>query len=214
MTQAWRWVPALVLGIGALFTVGMHGQRTLPLRADLSETIPAELAGLRGVDVPMAEWELELAGVDDYLYRVFSAPGTAGDQMVASLYVGYYMQQAGGRTIHSPKNCLPGSGWQALDAQTLTVGGPSGPVQVNRYVITNDVETALVLYWYQGRGRVEANEYVVKLDLLRDAAFRRRSEEALVRIVVPLRSTEAEALDVATRTATAVMPALDRALPL
>lgn len=45
---------------------------------------------------------------------------------------------------------------------------------------------ALVYYWYQGRGRIEASEYLVKWHLLRDAALRGRTEEALVRIVVPL----------------------------
>ena len=41
-------------------------------------------------------------------------------------------------------------------------------------------------YWYQGRGRVAANEYAVKWQLLRDAARYGRTEEALVRVVVPL----------------------------
>ena len=41
-------------------------------------------------------------------------------------------------------------------------------------------------YWYQGRGRVAHNEYLVKWDLLRDAALERRTDEALVRLVVPV----------------------------
>jgi EpsI family protein len=59
-------------------------------------------------------------------------------------------------------------------------------VAINRFLLANGGARALVYYWYQGRGRVEANEYRVKWHLLRDAALHGRTEEALVRIVVPL----------------------------
>ncbi|MGH7445934.1 MAG: exosortase C-terminal domain/associated protein EpsI, partial [Longimicrobiales bacterium] len=68
-------------------------------------------------------------------------------------------------------------------------------------------------YWYQGRGRIEASEYMVKLNLLRDSMFRQRSDEALVRIVVPVTTTEEDALDLATRVAADMAPAVDAVLP-
>ena len=57
---------------------------------------------------------------------------------------------------------------------------------MNRYVLKNGAATAVVYYWYQGRGRVVANEYAVKWNLLRDAAVAGHTEEALVRVVVPV----------------------------
>ena len=60
---------------------------------------------------------------------------------------------------------------------------------------------------------MEANEYVVKWDLLRDAALRQRSEEALVRIVVPITESQDQAFDLAALAAEALVPALNRALP-
>ena len=60
-----------------------------------------------------------------------------------------------------------------------------------------------------------ASEYTVKWDLLRDAAIRRRTDEALVRLVIPIapeRPIE-EADDLATRAATSLIPTLDRFLP-
>ena len=59
----------------------------------------------------------------------------------------------------------------------------------------------MVLYWYQGRGRISANEYLVKWELLRDATLKQRTDEALVRVIVPVRSTEAEAEALARRIA-------------
>jgi EpsI family protein len=130
-----------------------------------------------------------------------------------TLYVGYYDRQTQGRTIHSPKNCLPGSGWEPLASRAATVATAAGAVTANRYLLQNGRQHALVLYWYQGRGRVAWNEYGVKWDLLRDAALRRRSDEALVRIVVPVQDTEADAARLAREIAAAIVPAVARALP-
>lgn len=213
MSPVWRWTPAVVLGVAALFMVGIDAQRALPLKAELGESVPADINGLVGEDVAMEDWEIELAGVDDYLFRVYTPNNAATDQAVVTLYVGYYERQTGGRTIHSPKNCLPGSGWEALESRPVEISTDAGPVTVNRYLVSNGQATALVLYWYQGRGRVEANEYRVKWDLLRDATIRRRSEEALVRVVVPLHADEAGARSVAHDVAAVVIPALFEALP-
>ena len=86
-------------------------------------------------------------------------------------------------------------------------------MQVNRYVLQKGSQRALVLYWYQGRGRVQANEYVVKWDLLRDAATRQRTEEALVRLVVPFDTDEDRAFQLAARAAGVVISKLTLALP-
>ncbi len=88
-------------------------------------------------------------------------------------------------------------------------------MKVNRYLLQNGDQRALVLYWYQGRGRVQASEYMVKWDLLRDAALRHRSDEALVRIVVPLVGTgvEEDSFALARSVAEELVPALNKALP-
>jgi len=208
-----RWVPAGILVVGAtLATVGVTAQRSLPLRMALAEAVPASLEGLRSRDVELSPAEAKAAGVTTYLARDYVAANDTG-AAVFTLYVGYYAQQQQGQTIHSPKNCLPGAGWEPLTSQPQTVTTAAGAVTVNRYLIQNGQRRALVLYWYQGRGRVAWNEYRVKWNLLRDAAIRRRSDEALVRIVVPIVASEATALTTATAAAAAIVPALARALP-
>jgi EpsI family protein len=99
-------------------------------------------------------------------------------------YVGYYDKQTQGKSMHSPKNCLPGAGWEVLRDGTATVVASDGPHVVNRYLLKNGAQQAVVYYWYQGRGRVVASEYLVKWDLLRDAALEGHTEEALVRLIV------------------------------
>ena len=215
-TQLWRWAPGVLLTLGATLTVGIDTQRSLPLRDDLADVVPGTYSGLDGADLSISEEELRVVGADAYLYRVFrTEDGTASAGAPAfSLYVGYYERQGRGYTIHSPKNCLPGSGWEALMSSTAAVPTPEGPVEVNRYLIQREDQRALVLYWYQGRGRVAHNEYRVKFDLLRDSALFGRSEEALVRVVVPIVDTTVEAAqEQATGFAAVLIPALYRALP-
>lgn len=215
MRAPWlAWMPALVLGLGALITVGIDTQRALPLRASLSASVPETIGDHVSRDIEISEAERRVARVTDYLLRTYAPADTLAGQAHFSVYVGYYSQQSQGKTIHSPKNCLPGTGWEALESRTAEVPLSGGGVaKVNRYLLQREDDRALVLYWYQGRGRVQANEYVVKWDLLRDSALKGRSDEALVRIVVPVAENVDAAFDFASDVAATLIPALEVALP-
>ena len=204
----------MLLVVGVAITQGINPSASLPLRAPLDETIPREIAGLQGRDATVPENERVVAGMTNYLLRNF-VRATGATAATFSLYVGYYDQQSQGKAIHSPKNCLPGAGWEALQSSATTIHTASGRVTVNRYLLRKGDEQALALYWYQGRGRIQANEYAVKWNLLLDAALRHRTDEALVRIVVPLTTgSDASALDLASRAAEEVVTGVSAALPL
>jgi hypothetical protein len=75
---------------------------------------------------------------------------------------------------------------------------------------------AVVYYWYQGRGRVVASEYAVKYNLLKDAALKGHTEEALVRIVIPVDpsdSTQVQADELGRRIAPRLMNEVEQVLP-
>lgn len=213
------WMPAALLGAGCLLLASVSAQRAMPLRAEL-RTLPDSVAGYVGRDQVIGVEEQRVAGMTNYVLRFFAPAGRAVDSATAtasafSIYVGYYAQQTQGRTIHSPKNCLPGAGWEALSAGYREIATGAGPIRVNRYLLANKANRALVYYWYQGRGRVQANEYRVKVELMRDAALRGRTEEALVRIVVPLSDTtrDADAEALADRVAQRLIPQVYHVLP-
>lgn len=179
MMRDWgSWIPGGFLAAGCVLTFGVNQQRSTPLSRPL-DSIPLVLAGQPGIAGVIPEDQQEAAGMSSYIFRFY---GEATPPF--EVYVGYYDHQTQGKTIHSPKNCLPGSGWEALQQSTIPLTTTLGTVTVNRYVLQNKDQRALVLYWYQGRGRIAAGEYQVKWELLRDAALRGRTEEALVRVVV------------------------------
>jgi EpsI family protein len=203
------YIPAVLLGAGALLLLGIDRQQAMPLRGPLSE-IPTQILGFQGTDRPVSPEEQQVAGMNAFVLREYRA-GSAAPAF--SVYVGYYEQQTQGRTIHSPRNCLPGAGWEPLAVSDREISLGTGRVSLRRYVLAKGTQKALVYYWYQGRGRISSNEYKVKWELLRDAALRGRSEEALVRIVLPLEGSEAAVDSLAAATARILIPAIDRSLP-
>ena len=220
MHSVTRYTPAALLGVGCLLTSGMREQEKVPSRqpmSALSVSVPDRpLVG----DIVVAEAERKVAGMTDYVFKTFQRDST---DLGLSVYVGYYDYQTQGKTIHSPKNCLPGNGWEQVSASVLQVpvGGTAHPV--NRFLLAAKGQQALVFYWYQGRGRVESSEYRVKWNLMRDAAVYGRTDEALVRIVVPIDGrdlrahggpkTYAAADSMAMQLARTLIPAVDDLLP-
>jgi EpsI family protein len=128
---------------------------------------------------------------DDLLNRYY-AKGSLG----ANLFVAAFRSQRNGKAPHSPKNCLPGSGWTPLNSTVAEIDvGRSAPIQVNRYVVAHGDERSLVLYWYQSRDRAIASEYTAKFWVVADAVRLNRTDTALVRVVLPIVNRDEEAAD-------------------
>jgi EpsI family protein len=84
--------------------------------------------------------------------------------------------------------CLPGSGWRI---ESGVVASPEGTtLRVNRMLIANGDDRALVYYWFDQRGRDLTSEWSVKWYLFWDAVTMRRSDGAMVRLLTPLHRGE------------------------
>jgi EpsI family protein len=169
---------------------------------------------LEGMPTTLGSWQLIQSGViepeildvlkaDDILNRTYcnSASGdckTSGQ--AANLFVAGFRTQRTGKAPHSPKNCLPGSGFVPISSGELAVDvGRAVPISVNRYVVASGSERDMVLYWYQSRDRVVANEYKAKFWVMADAIHLNRTDTALVRVIVPVvNRDEAQAQTTAT----------------
>jgi EpsI family protein len=101
------------------------------------------------------------------------------------LFVVYYSAQRSGDALHSPRNCLPGAGWEPVSSGFLEISNPTPAgsfFPANHYVIEKDGVRQDVLYWYQAHGREFASEYLGKIYLAWDGITRGRTDGALVRI--------------------------------
>jgi EpsI family protein len=201
----------LILG-GIIINVWEWAGEAKVSRRALRE-LPAQVGSWHqvGVDQRFDPQTESVLRADDYLSRNYAS----ADGRVASFYVGYYSTQRTGATYHSPLNCLPGSGWEMDEAASITItpagGAPS--FEANRYIVQNGDDKQLLIYWYQGRGRKTASEYWGKIYTVIDSIRRRRSDGAMVRVMMPVGKSEEATLKAATDLAAQIAPALPEYVP-
>jgi EpsI family protein len=197
------------IAAAGVYASGSSGEEVAVSREPLS-SLPSTIDGWHGRDsAPLADDVVAVLGVDDYISRHYARAG----RPPIALYAGYYASQRQGDTIHSPQNCLPGAGWQPVSSDRVTIHAGGTPVTVNRYMIQKGIDRQLVLYWYQGRGRVVADEYANKAWLMLDAARLRRTNGALVRLITPVAGSADAAFEELSAFTTAVFPRLASHLP-
>ena len=163
-----------------------------------------------GSDQKFSTQAESVLGATDYLMRDYrSVEGQRGN-----FYVGYYASQRDGATYHSPLNCLPGSGWIMSNPGKVTITPQGKPAfEANRYLIQNGDSKELLIYWYQGRGRAVASEYWGKIYTVVDSVRLRRSDAAMVRVMIPVKESETAALQTAGGFAASVSSLLPEFIP-
>lgn len=163
---------------------GAAHYETPPVIAALAQ-FPNQVADWRTIrDIPIEKGVQEVLRADDTLSRVY-ADTASGES--ASLFIAFFRTQRRGQAPHSPKNCLPGAGFEPTESGAMDIPVPGhGNVQVSRYLVSRGEEHSLVLYWYQSRNRTIASEYAAKFWLVADSIRYHRSDTAIVRVVVPV----------------------------
>jgi EpsI family protein len=210
--QSWRLVVVLSIIVGtAVFLQAHRSAETIPRSAPMS-TFPITVGEWSGRDVPINAEALSVLGPGDFLNRIYYSKRNAAP---VSLFIGYFPSQRTGDTMHSPKNCLPGSGWTFASSGTTEISEPGRPMRVGRYIIAKGNERQFVLYWYQAHGRAVASEYWAKVYLVTDSIRMNRTDGSLVRVITPMppgedeKSAEARASEFARE----IAPSLSRYIP-
>lgn len=182
-----RNVAALLTGVGILavsavaFEVMPEREDVIPERSDFAE-FPTQFGEWKGRSSHLEQVIVNALNFDDYLMADYKTSDRKED---VNLYIGYYATQRADKVPHSPRACIPGGGWSISDMKAVQVDGVSVggvPLQVNRLQIEKGEYKQVVYYWFQQRGRVVTNEWMVKLYLLVDSIRMRRTDGALVRI--------------------------------
>lgn len=190
------WVVGALL-VGALgFSVSLeHRDEAIPSRIDYAE-FPLKLGNWTGRRQVMEQQYIDALKFDDYILADYVYSPVAGSvvalnselvgsKMPVNFYSAYYGSQRKGESIHSPRSCIPGGGWQIMSHEVVSMGDISlygQPLKLNRLLIQKGEDRQLVYYWFQQRGRDLTNEYVVKWYLFWDALTMNRTDGALVRL--------------------------------
>lgn len=178
-------------------------------------SMPTTIDGYTSQDIPIDQAVLDVLGKGSFLNRVYlSSPHPSPVSAIAAanaertgaspftspvardavgLFIGYFPTQRTGQSIHSPQNCLPGSGWTFDSSGTTDLVDASGKhYRVGEYLISNGRAKQEVLYWYQSHGRSIANDYKAKLYMLTDSIRLGRTDAALVRVLTPVGAGEGQ----------------------
>jgi EpsI family protein len=177
----WHMVGTLVLLATTLAASKLTAHRRSDALTQPLDSIGPVIQGFVGSEnPPLTSGVLRELKCSSYLARTYVKDGVHAD-----LFIAYYAEQRAGESMHSPKHCLPGSGWEIWDYGSTDIRASGHSFKVNKYSIENSGERRLVLYWYQSKGRIIASEYVGKLLLARDALLQNSTAGSIVRIIVP-----------------------------
>jgi EpsI family protein len=186
MTEKLRF--GCLIGLLLLGTIGLHWGshgHPVPPRRDFA-AFPTQVADWSGRDVSdLSVAEKRVLAADSYLLREYRQDITGAE---VDLFVVYYASQRSGDALHSPKNCLPGAGWEPVSSGVIPISDPASPgssFEAAHYVVEKDGVELDVLYWYQAHGRRFASEYLGKIYLAWDGITKRRTDGALIRITAP-----------------------------
>ncbi|HSU59403.1 MAG TPA: EpsI family protein [Bryobacteraceae bacterium] len=206
MTQrSWYFGISLFLMCAAWTGATLIELRPATALAKPLQTIDRRIDGWVGrEDPPLSGSVLESLRPTSYVSRTYQK-----ETKSLGLFVAYYALTRPGESMHSPKNCLPGGGWEILESGFTDVQLGSKHVAVNKYLIEKSGERQLVIYWYQSKERIVASEYSGKLFRAWDAISNGDTSGSIVRIVLPDRP---DALGDARSFAEAVIPEVQQAI--
>ncbi len=199
----------ILLATAGLTALASHSERIAPNKP-FSE-FPLIIGPWQGTRGQMDQKVYNILGVEDYIMADYRK--ASGEQV--NLYVGFYQSQKEGDLIHSPKNCMPGAGWNIIENSVIPVvlDDTGQPVKVIKLLLAKGPEKMVVLYWFQSRGRIIASEYMQKIWLVVDSITKNRTDGSFVRLISPVITSEADSLNILKEYAKTVYPALKAHIP-
>jgi exosortase D (VPLPA-CTERM-specific) len=208
--------------LGATASIAASYQSMPKLVRQSFTDFPQQIGGWAGAPIALdAEILGALKDADTYngdFTEGHNAEGAAAAPV--SLFVAYYDSLSTAAAIHSPRVCLPGSGWEFASFEERNFGDVINGVTgtYNHVLIQKGEQKILMYYWYQQRDRRTANEFGMKYYVLVDNLLKGRKDGALVRLYTPIitsvgDSAEAEAEARLRSFAAALAPKLPNYLP-
>ncbi len=177
------------------------------------DTFPMTIGDWRGTTSKFDQKVYDILGVEDSILASYQT----NDGRSVQFYVGFYQSQKEGDLIHSPKNCMPGSGWNILNTSIESVdvgqGGSVKNINVIKLILVKESQKQVVLYWFQSRGRIIASEYMQKIWLVIDSITKHRTDGSFVRLISPVVENEAKTLEILKGFTKEIYPLLNEYIP-
>ena len=205
-----QFLAVYALLIAAGLYLGLHRDLGVPMKKPFDQ-FPSSVSQWRMSQESGLSSEVQavLKASDVLLRQYVSAQGER-----VQLYIGYHDGGRGTGEIHSPKHCLPGSGWFEVSSARTRMPGAGGGLNLVRAVYQKGDSRELFLYWYQVRGASISEEYSLKVAEIANSVLYRRRDAAFVRISVSFAGSEQQAAALGERFVRDFYPTISSFLPI
>ena len=193
------------------FLTGFASQSEKILPNKSFDEFPLEIGQWKGQKSELDQDVYKILGVEDYILANYRKSKTES----VNLYVGFYQSQKEGDIIHSPKNCMPGAGWniKKTSIETVQLNSHGPEVKIIKLLLQKGASQQVVLYWFQSRGRIIASEYMQKIWLVVDSVIKQRTDGSFVRLISPVIKDEQETTRILKTFLQQVYPVLSEHIP-
>ncbi len=200
----------VLLSVTIFFSQLRSDGELVPIDRSL-EDFPKQIAGWRGEPYRFSQAVYDKLGVDNSISINYKNDN--GDEI--SMYIGYYESQKQGEIIHSPKNCMLGSGWQPIGISEIKISLDSGKIPVMKMIVEKRSRKQVVLYWYQSGNRAIANEYFQRIYFIHDSIRYNRTNAAFIRFISPVSGDDYEgSIQLLSNFIKKIRPLLNEYLPI
>ena len=209
MSNMMRFMIVYVLFAATALVILFHRDTEVPTKRPFSE-FPQQVQTWQMST--SSEFSAAVLGVlkpTDYLYRQYKDFGGK----TVSLYIGFHGGGKDGGEIHSPKHCLPGSGWFEVSSRRGVLVIPGDTINLVRAVYKKGDSRELFIYWFQVRDRSISEEYSLKLAEIVNSALYSRRDASFIRVSMPIETDDQAAMVLGERFVRDMFPTIRRFLP-
>jgi EpsI family protein len=155
-----------------------HYQPAASARPKIGE-FPLQMGGWRGVRDDVIPDIVEMLNPTE----IFSATYANDSGAEVHLFFDYFASQSSPGGPHSPRNCMPGSGWTILKVEDREISVKGRAVRIGRFDLRMAGTKKVMDFWYITRYGETANDYMFKMYLMISSLTFRPNDIAFIRVI-------------------------------
>lgn len=140
---------------------------------------PRSIEGWAARELPLSQNILDLLDPD----AILLADYTNAERLSVELFFSYFASENTSGGLHSPRNCLPGSGWVIISSEPRELQIEGRVIPATRMHIRFGNEIRIVDFWYITRHGETSNDYALKFYQMLSALTLRPTDVAFVRLI-------------------------------
>ena len=158
--------------------------------------------------------------MSDNVLKVLKASDTLTRRYVTAegknvdLYIGYHGGGKDSGEIHSPKHCLPGSGWYEISTRKTEMDLAGEKINLVHAIYQKGENREMFIYWFQARKKTINDEYSLKIAEITNSVLYRRRDASFIRVSVQFETSEHDAMALGERFVRDFYPVIQGFLPV